>query len=110
MVGSGLHLPSSRMPPALPPLLQGATGLIVGLILLNSIRHPDRSPLSTVAIGLGFGFGGFIGLMVGASYLTVVLHVPQPDSILFCLFFFFASLQSLLSVRWISSPPKRLWR
>lgn len=45
-------------------------------------------------------------MLVGASYLTVVLHVPHPDSILFCLFFVFASLQTVLTVRKVSSPPK----
>ena len=74
--------------------------------MLISIRHSDRSRLSTVAIGLGFGVAGFLGLLVGASYLTVVLHVPHPDSILFCLFFVFASLQTVLTVRKVSSPPK----
>lgn len=91
------------------PLL-GVAGLVVGLIFLNRIRHKDRSPFSTVVVGLGFAFGGTMGLLLGASYLTVVLHVPHPDPILVCLLFVFASLQTVLAVRWLGSPPKRLWR
>lgn len=109
MLGSGPHLPSSSMPPALPPPLEAATFIVAGLAALNWIRHSDRSLISTVSIGLGFGFVGLLGLMTGSSYLAVVLHVPQPDSILLCLFFLFASLQTVLTVQWVSSPPKRLW-
>ena len=89
-------------------MLEAATCLLAGLLALTWIRHSDRSLLSTVAIGLGFGFVGFLGLMVGATYLAVLLHVPYLDAIPPFLAILFLCLQSSLTVYWVSSPPKRL--
>ena len=92
---------------AYPPLLVTAVVLCGGLCWLNWVRHTERSLLSVVVIGLGFGFAGFIGLTIGATYFVSLLRVPYLDSILFWLLFLFVCVQSWLTVLWVSSPPER---
>lgn len=109
MASSGLNPSPFKVSTFLPPLLVSASYLVMGLMALNWIRHSDRSRLSMVAIGLGFGFVGFIGLTVGATYFLVLVHMPHLDLILPFLVLLFLCLQSSLTVCWVSSPPKRLW-
>ena len=80
MIGASLPAAALAVTSSHWPLYAVAFFVCVALSMLIWIRHGDRSVLSTVAIGLGFGFVGLLGLIVSTTYLLALLHVPHLDS------------------------------
>ena len=96
-------------PSAASQLFKAAFGICAVLWAANRVRHTGRSFLSMAAIALGFGFAGFLALLIGAALLLAVLHEPYSDSALPCLGILLVCTQTWLAMEWINSPPKR-WR